>query len=374
MLDQNNAQKAAQKTNTVTNSGTSGSVTNSGTSGSTGKNTAAPKKKVNIGCLLVIALIIGVIIFCVKGIPQIRFNNAVKMFESGDDGWEELIEDLNMQPEMLEVIDARAKDLVDAGYVAEALDVMSEGMRINGLYWKERDAVAQEAALEAYSYGNYADACYYYNEMSEPDTSTEAYNHSHYVLGLQEIEVGDRDNVWNPYMNAAECLEKCSHYYDVSERILYAKYRCVSISLDREDPTLVTYMEDLMAAGYPGAQELYDDFYRWGLDPLGINSNQDDTETNLDTIGVNDPVYFHFMPTGGPPDGLVAITAHYRLPDGTEKSHAFSSEWSAGAHIWFGWHEGIYEEGDQKVAGTLTVDFYAQNGKIMGSMSVEMVE
>lgn len=74
--------------------------------------------------------------------------------------------------------------------------------------------------------------------------------------------------------------------------------------------------------------------YSWHLRFTGINTDQDDNNSQNNDLLVGDTVYFHAHLTGGAPNEKILLYYEIRMNDEFIESSAFSSEFGDGSDIW----------------------------------------
>jgi len=174
------------------------------------------------------------------------------------------------------------------------------------------------------------------------------------------------------YSDAIKTFEQITGYKDSATQIKEVKYQYVLNNKDRKNKTTHAYLKDLKAAWYKDSVDLFKELYAWKVELLAVNSDPDDTKTNLSAISVYEPVYFHYKLTGGEPDAEVVLTRKVFLPNG----NSATSEWpwaaKDGTVSWFGWANGIYSNPDQGARGIVKAQIFDDAGNMIGEFSIRM--
>lgn len=189
-------------------------------------------------------------------------------------------------------------------------------------------------------------------------------------IRLCYIGIGDK------YYNAGE-FEKAIGVYtvaaeiaagdDVVEKINAAKLGYVKAFQADRTKQVELYLEELMDAGYPGAQEIYDAYYAWHSS-IVANTSETDYSSDVSTVSRKDTVYFHVTLSGGEPSESVRLYYEVSWPDGYSEIYNLDSEWRAGSKITARFQYSIPLFGKE---GKLTFTLYDSNTKeAIGSDSI----
>ena len=108
--------------------------------------------------------------------------------------------------------------------------------------------------------------------------------------------------------------------------------------------------------------------YEWKINVVAINSSEEDKTTNMESIKINSPIYFHINLTGGKQNEEVAIVVKHTLSNGTISEYTFDEKWADGWSGWYGWSNGLSS------TGTLICNFYDGDGNMIGVGSVKIIE
>ena len=166
------------------------------------------------------------------------------------------------------------------------------------------------------------------------------------------------------YSLAIAEYKNCSGYKDADSKIRDAKYGYVMNLWDSFDPNTYTYLKELISANYPGAQDAFNDLYKWKIEITAINNSKDSLDT-LSSVSVFDTVYYHYEVSGGEPGAKETLTAYMMLPGG---STPLRSEVVANGYV--GYFFAYYTYGYQP--GTCSIKIYDSEGKEKASASIRM--
>ena len=175
------------------------------------------------------------------------------------------------------------------------------------------------------------------------------------------------------YSYAISCFEDLGDYKDSKTKISESKYRYVNDNLDNSDYTTYEYLKDLKYESYKDSSEIFEDLYSWRVTIEAINSSEDDSTTNKESISKHKPVFCHFILEGGEPGESVRLQAKASRPNGSDSEYTFDEEWSDGQSGWYGWEDGIYAYPEYGAAGNMQFRFYNyETGELLGSGSVRI--
>lgn len=200
-------------------------------------------------------------------------------------------------------------------------------------------------------------------DLKKDDSLYEKIRLCYIGIGDQYFKDGEFEKAIGIYTVAAEIAAGD----DVVEKINAAKMGYVkAYQADRTDQ-VETYLDDLVSAGYSGAQELYDAYYAWHVS-IVANTSEDDYSSDVDTVSRTDTVYFHASLSGGEPSESIALYYEISWPDGRSEIYDLDSNWKAGDKITARFQYAIPLFGKE---GKLTFTLYDRNTKeAMGSDSV----
>lgn len=253
-------------------------------------------------------------------------------------------------------------------------------------------------ASDAKQSGNYLDALALYEQLGEYQDSQQLYIACAYEYGsalLKEQEYvsaakyltlatgyEDADQLKkeadyqhgiqlladSKYKDAITQLSKNKNYLDASEKILEAKYGYVKSNFDRNNTQTRTYLNDLIADNYNGAQKLYDELYAWKVEIIAFNNSPYD-QTNQSSISKYQGMYCHFKVTGGEPGKTINLTVYVTAPNGQSGSIHFNS--CTDGSIWSTCFS--YDNPYYGATGTMSVRITnSANGQQMDSGSVSV--
>ena len=185
---------------------------------------------------------------------------------------------------------------------------------------------------------------------------------------------GDRMYTDKKYGRASTYYKKASKIRpsdELEQKILDAKFSYVRTHRDREEDReqVADYLDDLVAADYPGAKEMYDGFYVWGASTVA-NTDKEDLSEDLETVTAGKTIYFHSTLSGGPPEGTVRLSYTITYPDGSVDSGDMSSEKGAGQSVTTGCRYAKAVSGsEQKITYRLYVK---RNHELLSTDSVQL--
>lgn len=201
-----------------------------------------------------------------------------------------------------------------------------------------------------------------YKELGDYEDSGDRYRESYYQYGLKCLS--DKS-----YTEAVQAFKSLGDYQDSKDRLVEAKYGYVLKNKDRSNTTTYQYLQELVAANYKDAKEIYASLYAWHVTVV-VNDSESDTTTNKSSISKYKTIYFHLKLSGGPPGGSVVIRYKSRWPDGDTRSSEFKYEWYNGSS---GWCSFWYTNPAYGSTGTLRVTFYDYGtGEVIGEASVNV--
>lgn len=176
------------------------------------------------------------------------------------------------------------------------------------------------------------------------------------------------------YLDAINGFKKCRGYKDADAKKLEAEFGYIS-ALKRANNRYALqqsagYLEELLAANYPGANELYNEVRQWHIENI-VFSNSENGK-NSSSISKFDPVYVTFKVDGGikMTDSL-ALTMKTTFPDGSVQSQTETC--GVGLNSYY-WENGIWQNPYLGETGTLSIAFYDENGSQIGYGSVQITD
>ena len=168
------------------------------------------------------------------------------------------------------------------------------------------------------------------------------------------------------YVEAIDLFEELADYEDSRDYLLLAKAGYVNEHLDREDTRTYWYLRELkdLSEGY---QEVYETLYRWRVEFLAVNTQEDDTTTDLSSASANDRVYWHYNVTGGTPGAEAEL--YYQVFVTGEKAEFYKFD-GASSNNSTGW---IRADFTLKRSTTAYCRIYDENKELLGERSIEII-
>lgn len=158
--------------------------------------------------------------------------------------------------------------------------------------------------------GNYVFAKDWFVQAGDYKNSSELSQYCDYQLACQARDNGD-------YELAAEAFRTCT-YGDSAEQMHQCMLLYVQELGSREDPLTDTYLQELLAADYPGAAELSEEIFGWQVEILvtddAVPGEQSKACTKTDDLN---KLSICYAVSGGRPEQTISIVIIYTLPDGT---------------------------------------------------------
>lgn len=148
---------------------------------------------------------------------------------------------------------------------------------------------------------------------------------------------GDRMYTDKKYGKAARYYRKANEIRSSAElerKILEAKFSYVRTHKDKEEDReqVADYLEDLVKNNFPGAKELYEEYYVWSAS-IVVNGDEDDHSKDVKSMQAGETIYFHSTLSGGPPEGSVELSYTITYPDGSADSGEVGSAAGAGETV-----------------------------------------
>ncbi len=277
-------------------------------------------KKVAIVGTIIVAIIVFLIILTSVIIPNAKYNDAVALMDAGQ--------------------------YEDAIAAFEAMDGYKDSKeQIKNCETALKDIEYQKAD-QAYSNRNYETAYSMFMELiGYKDSLDRAKECALYVGGEALVKKN--------YEKAIEWYTKAGF----SEEVKNVKYQYVLAHRNNDDETTFKYLCDLRSANYKDAGAIFSELYSWKIEFVAANSDPNSTQ-NKTSISKYDPVYIHFIITGGGPNATIKPYVTYKLPNGKTGTYEWDYYCKEGDALWYGWSEGIYSDPQYGKEGTLTLTFY----------------
>ncbi len=168
------------------------------------------------------------------------------------------------------------------------------------------------------------------------------------------------------FKTAVSELSAISDYKDAKELIKKAKYGYVKENKNNDDYTTFEYLKSLKKDNYKDSAKIYKQLYDWKMEVIAVNTNNNDTVTNMSSLSIYSPVYVHFKLTGGTPDDATYIYTEVTLPDGEVQPGASDFEMSDGDIKNFGWANRMFDRPQNAPTGQVSVVFKDENNNVIG--------
>ena len=114
--------------------------------------------------------------------------------------------------------------------------------------------------------------------------------------------------------------------------------------------------------------------YHWRIEVEALNSDSRDNFTYLNKIGKCEPLFLHLRMTGQNTKASTPINVYYTLPNGYMDVFTVGGEHRSGDCFCCGWPKGIYEDAPDAELGMLKCEFSDNDGNILGTVEVEIVD
>lgn len=277
-------------------------------------------KKFVIVASVVVAVIVFLYLLTSVIIPNAKYNDAVALMDAGQ--------------------------YEDAIIAFEAMDGYKDSKeQIKNCKTALKDIEYQKAD-QSYSNRNYETAYSMFMELiGYKDSLDRAKECALYVGGEALVKKN--------YEKAIEWYTKAGF----SEEVKNVKYQYVLAHRNNDDETTFTYLSDLRKANYKDSGAIFSELYSWKIEFVAANSDPNSTQ-NKTNISKYDPVYIHFVITGGAPNATITPYVTYKLPNGKTGTYEWDYYCKEGDALWYGWSEGIYSDPQYGKEGTLTLTFY----------------
>lgn len=161
---------------------------------------------------------------------------------------------------------------------------------------------------------------------------------------------------------AIEILEDLGSYQESEKLLKQAKMSYCESHNDNTDTDTYAYLKELKAANYPGAADLYDELYTYRIVDAFWNDDEDndDPASGVTKLSTKKDQILHFTLRGGTPDDEnMKIQYTVTWPSGNKSNDEFKSR-----AVYYT----LTLEND--VAGTLKVDLFTPDGKLLHTATV----
>ena len=273
-------------------------------------------------------------------------------------------------PEMVyETLYAKAESLLAQENYSEAIrtwgritDYRDSAERIQNTYdelFEVRYALANKAVAEDEDYER---ARRLLKPMEDYKDSQELYVIYTYSYADQLMGEGD-------YLLAVELLEEIPDYEDAAHKLMTAKFLYADDIHDNRHARAYEYLTELVAAEYPGAEELYEELYAWHVEVYAITTDEeDDSETLTETSKYN-TVYFFYTLSGGAPDQRTELSVKIHFPSGGENDSSLGNLRSG----YKGYCFAGYDNPRWAPAGTMTATFLDGEENEIGEAEIKLI-
>ncbi|MBR1471396.1 MAG: protein kinase [Lachnospiraceae bacterium] len=299
-------------------------------------------KKMIVPAVVLVLAVIGILIFIVT--PRVRYRSAEKALQSGNydeaiAGFTQLGNFWDSQTQIKKAKYLKADKLLAAGAYDDAIVLYTE----LGAYYESQELLNEARLGKAgvlVAEGNYDEANEILAQMEEDENVRELKNEITFERAVDLYETGDYDTAQVSFQRLNNegyskdetelYLQKCSYemgkeslengsyavaiqylkdldYEDAQDLLLEAKWGYIQAHYNNTDSTTCTYVKDLIAGGYPGAQNTYDKLYSWKVEILGFNDDRG-SSSYVKQVSVDGSWVCHARLTGGEPFASTTIT------------------------------------------------------------------
>ena len=234
-----------------------------------------------------------------------------------------------------------------------------EGFKALGTYKDSADlylSTSYDYAVQLMDNKDYSMAIHYFNFIKGYKDADSLIKEADYQYGCQLLDEGK-------YQFAVTVFDNYPEYKDSETKINDAKFSYVNTHQDA-DRTAYYYLKDLISSNYSGAQEIYNDRYKWAVTVSAVNASEN-SMMNMPAISKFSPVYFHYVVSGGPFEGSIRINVRYTFPDGEEGTYNLGNVTRGEVGSLF-WKQGI------GATGRLSLRFYDGDGNKIGESSANI--
>ena len=273
-------------------------------------------------------------------------------------------------PEMVyETLYAKAESLLAQENYSEAIrtwgritDYRDSAERIQSAYddlYEARYVLANEAVAEDADYDR---ARRLLKPMEDYRDSSELYVMFTYTYADELLDEGE-------YLHAIELLEEIPDYEDAAQKAMDAKFLYVDDLHENSDMLAYEYMQELTAAEYPGAEELYEELYAWHVEVYAIGTEEEDDEELLTETSKYNTVYFFYTLSGGAPGARTELSVKISFPSGGENDSSLGNLRSG----YKGYCFAGYDNPRLAPAGTMKATFLDGEENEIGEAEIKLV-
>ena len=209
-----------------------------------------------------------------------------------------------------------AKELMSNDEYDDALNIINKIIKING---SENNNILElkkeclyNGAKYYYTQKNWINAIVWCKKVTDlSEDIPDFYYDSCYQYGKQLCKE-------KLYDSAIEHFEKAQDYIeDASTQILEAKYLYVkdNKTTNYSKTKVYNYLKELKENGYKDSSTIYEDLYSWKVSII-MNTENDDTTTNLSSVSKYNTWYFHIDVSGGEPNASIQLKYSGMFPGG----------------------------------------------------------
>ena len=221
-------------------------------------------------------------------------------------------------------------------------------------YAEADDKVLEATYLKAeadFKDGNYSAALTGFKSISGYKDADERWNECQYKYAESLIYKEE-------YEKAVEAFEKLGNYSDSKDRINDVKYNYCESKKQNPDVTSRTYVEELVEAGYPGADEMYNAIFGWHVQARVWVSKERPSELNVDG-----------KLTGGHAGDKTNVKMIATLDDGTTFTKTFEGRNNANSSAMKCYPS---YSGGSLAGHSVHVEFYDGSGRLIGVVDQDL--
>ena len=181
-----------------------------------------------------------------------------------------------------------------------------------------------------------------------------------YRAAISSLDEGD-------YVSAIESFEELENYEDSGDYLMIAKACYVQENLNCEDRRTYLYLSELRESS-EDFREIFDSLYRWRAEFIGVNTDADDTSTEISTIEAGTTVYWHYKITGGIPGESTYI--YYQLHCEGESGKLLKTEdpYSNNTTGWVSWETTGVDTGT-----VVSLRLYDEDQELLGEKEIKIL-
>ena len=149
------------------------------------------------------------------------------------------------------------------------------------------------------------------------------------------VNLGDTHVEGKKYEEAIDLFERALKLREdrsVRNRLLAAKYAFVVDHQENGGADFNKYLDELYEKNYPGIQKIYEQQFSWTASAI-VNTSANDEDTDLESTGRANPIYFHNTVSGGPPDDSIDLYYEIIWPNGSSERKDVPSSKASGETV-----------------------------------------